>query len=86
MTVLMDEEKHLDPQNPIAPGRKTRDRRYEGPVTIRHALRHSLNTTAVEVYTELLTPSISLSYLKRMGIDRSTNPSRREPSGLLVKA
>ena len=79
-TVLMDEEKHLDPQNPDRAWPQNSDRRYEGPVTIRHALRHSLNTTAVEVYTELLTPSIGLSYLKRMGIDRSNEP---QPAGAI---
>ncbi|NLA82190.1 MAG: penicillin-binding protein, partial [Clostridiaceae bacterium] len=79
-TVLMDEEKHLDPQNPDRAWPQNSDRRYEGPVTIRHALRHSLNTTAVEVYAELLTPSIGLSYLKRMGVDRSNEP---QPAGAI---
>ncbi len=79
-SVLMDEEKHLDPRNPTRAWPQNSDRRYEGPVTIRHALRHSLNTTAVEVYTELLTPSIGLSYLKRMGVDRSDEP---QPAGAI---
>lgn len=79
-SVLIDEEKHLDPRNPDRAWPQNSDRRYEGPVTIRHALRHSLNTTAVEVYTELLSPSIGLSYLKRMGVDRTTET---QPAGAL---
>ena len=79
-TVLLDEEKHLDPQNPDRAWPQNSDRRYEGPVTIRQALRHSLNTTAVEVYTELLSPSIGLSYLKRMGVDRTNEP---QPAGAI---
>lgn len=79
-SVLIDEEKHLDPRNPDRAWPQNSDRRYEGPVTVRHALRHSLNTTAVEVYTELLTPSIGLSYLQRMGVDRI---NEQQPAGAI---
>ncbi|HZK28956.1 MAG TPA: transglycosylase domain-containing protein [Clostridia bacterium] len=79
-SVLIDEEKHLDPRNPDRAWPQNSDRRYEGPVTIRHALRHSLNTIAVEVYTELLTPSIGLSYLQRMGVNRTNEP---QPAGAI---
>jgi penicillin-binding protein 1A len=79
-TVLMDEPKFLDPQNPEKEWPVNHSRRHHGPVTVRYALRNSLNTTAVEVYSNMLTPMIGLSYLKRLGIDRMSEP---QPAGAL---
>jgi penicillin-binding protein 1A len=79
-TILMDEPKYLDPQNPEKEWPVNHSRRHYGPVTVRWALRNSLNTTAVEVYANMLTPMVGLSYLKRMGIDRMNEP---QPAGAL---
>jgi penicillin-binding protein 1A len=79
-TILMDEPKFLDPQNPEKEWPVNHSRRHYGPVTVRWALRNSLNTTAVEVYANMLTPMVGLSYLKRMGIDRMNEP---QPAGAL---
>lgn len=79
-TVLIDEPKYLDPQNPDRRWPNNYNNRYRGPVTVRYALRQSLNTTAVEVYSQMLTPMVGLSYLKRMGIDRMNEP---QPAGAL---
>jgi len=79
-TVLVDEEKHLDPRNPGRSWPRNSGGGYNGPVTIRRALRQSLNTIAVEVYTEIMNPSIGLSYMKHMGVDRTDEP---QPAGAL---
>ncbi len=79
-TILMDEPKYLDPQRPNVQWPVNYSRRHRGPVTLRYALRNSLNTTAVEVYANMLTPTVGLSYLKRMGIDRMNEP---QPAGAL---
>jgi penicillin-binding protein 1A len=79
-TILMDDPKFLDPQNPEKEWPVNHSRKHYGPVTVRWALRNSLNTTAVEVYANMLTPMVGLSYLKRMGIDRMNEP---QPAGAL---
>ncbi len=79
-TVLIDEPKYFDPRNPEREWPVNSSRRHFGPVTVRYALRNSLNTTAVEVYAHMLTPPVGLSYLKRMGIDRTNEP---QPAGAL---
>ena len=79
-SVFIDEEKHLDPQNPTRAWPRNSGGGYNGAVTVRRALRQSLNTIAVEIYTEVMNPSIGLSYMKRMGVDRSNEP---QPAGAL---
>ncbi len=79
-TVLVDEVKNLDPRNPGRSWPRNSGGGYNGPVTIRRALRQSLNTIAVEVYTQIMNPSIGLSYMKHMGVDRTDEP---QPAGAL---
>ncbi len=79
-TILIDEPKHLDPRHPDKIWPLNHSRSYMGPVTVRYALRNSLNTTAVEIYSQMLTPAVGLSYLKRMGIDRMNEP---QPAGAI---
>ena len=79
-TVLVDEVKHLDPQNPDRSWPRNSGGGYNGPVTVRRALRQSLNTIAVEVYTEIMNPSVGLSYMKHMGVDRT---DEQQPAGSL---
>lgn len=79
-TVMMDEPKHLDPHNPDADWPQNANRNYRGAVTMRTALRLSLNTIPVEIYATMLTPQIGLSYLQQMGIDRMNEP---QPAGAI---
>jgi len=70
-TVVMDEPKHLDPQRPDVDWPVNYGRSYSGPVTIRYALVHSLNTIAAELWTNV-GGDTALWYLKQVGIDRTS--------------
>ncbi len=79
-TVLIDEPKFYDPHNPDVAWPNNSGNVYRGPITVRQAIRQSVNTVAVEVYEKMLTPQLGLSYLKRLGIDRTTET---QPAGAL---
>lgn len=79
-SIFNDEPKFLDPQNPEVEWPVNVTRQHYGLVTARQALQESYNTIAVEVYTEVMNPPTGLSYLRRLGIDRSNEP---QPSGAL---
>ena len=80
-SIFNDEPKFLDPQHPDVEWPVNVTRQHYGLVTARQALQQSYNTIAVEIYTELLSPSTGLSYLRRLGIDRT---NEQQPSGALV--
>ncbi len=69
-TVLMDEPKHLDPQNPEKEWPQNVTRSYSGATSLREALKHSINTIAADLYVNNVTPQIGLSFLRALGIDR----------------
>ena len=73
-TVKIDEAKHLDPSRPKTVWPVNYTRSYSGEVTIRSALVRSLNTIAVEVWTDVGGDS-ALWYLKQVGIDRTSEGS-----------
>ncbi|HHU12802.1 MAG TPA: penicillin-binding protein [Clostridiaceae bacterium] len=69
-TIIPDRVRYLDAQNPTTPYPLNVTRTYEGNMTVRHALAYSVNTVAAEVYANILSPQIGLSYLRELGIDR----------------
>ena len=73
-TVVKDEPKHLDPSRPKTVWPVNYTRSYSGETTIRKALVSSLNTIAVEVWTEV-GGDTALWYLKQVGIDRTSEGS-----------
>ena len=79
-SIFNDEPKFLDPQHPDVEWPVNVTRQHYGLVTARQALQQSYNTIAVEIYTEVLSPSTGLSYLRRLGIDRT---NEQQPSGAL---
>ncbi|MDD4542029.1 MAG: transglycosylase domain-containing protein, partial [Eubacteriales bacterium] len=79
-SIFNDEPKFLDPQNPEDEWPVNVTRQHYGLVTARQSLQQSYNTIAVEIYTEVLNPPTGLSYLRRLGIDRTNEP---HPSGAL---
>ncbi|MDI9460513.1 MAG: transglycosylase domain-containing protein [Saccharofermentanales bacterium] len=79
-SVLMDEPKHLDPQNPDKEWPQNVTKKYSGATTVREALKYSINTIAVDTYVNLLTPQVGLSFLRALGIDRR---EETQPAGAL---
>ena len=65
----VDQESHLDPQNPGKVWPLNADRSYAGPMTIRRAIAQSKNTIAVQVWNDV-GGDTALWYLSREGIDR----------------
>ena len=70
-SIRYDEPKHLDPTRPDAEWPVNYSRTYSGAVTMRTALTTSLNTIAVELWTEV-GGETALWYLKQVGIDRTS--------------
>lgn len=79
-SVFIDEPKYLDPQHPDRMWPSNVNNYFSGKVTMRQALKESMNTIAVEVYVKLTSPAIALSYLRRLGIDRT---DEQQPAGAL---
>lgn len=73
-TTYSNERLHLDPNNPDNPWPKNSDGNYGGTVTIRNAIRTSLNVVAVQVWNTLNDSQygLPLLYLYDVGIDRTT--------------
>jgi penicillin-binding protein 1A len=73
-TMYSNEHLCLDPNNPGTPWPNNADGGYGGSVTIRNAIRSSLNVVAVQVWTDLnkRQNGLPLLYLKDVGIDRTT--------------
>lgn len=66
--VYVDEECHLDPNNPDAAWPLNADRSYAGPMTIRRAVALSKNTIAVRVWYDV-GGETALWFLRQEGID-----------------
>ncbi|MBP5180234.1 MAG: transglycosylase domain-containing protein [Clostridiales bacterium] len=66
--VYVDEECHLDPNNPAAAWPLNADRAYAGPLTIRRAVALSKNTIAVRVWYDV-GGDTALWFLQQQGID-----------------
>lgn len=79
-TVMMDEAKHLDPQNPEKEWPQNVTKSYSGARTLRDALKYSINTIAVDLYVNQVTPQVGLSYLRALGIDRH---EETQPAGAI---
>lgn len=73
-TLYSNERLNLDPANPGTPWPKNSDGTYGGSVTIREAIRRSLNVVAVQVWDDLNARQngLPLLYLSDVGIDRTT--------------
>lgn len=67
--LYVDEESHLDPNNPEAVWPLNSDRAYAGAMTIRQAVTHSKNTIAVMVWNDV-GGDTALWFLAQEGIDR----------------
>ncbi len=72
-TIFNDRPMYLNPEEPDTPWPLNFSRSYMGQVNLHTALVASLNTIAVDVFTNWVTPSVALEYLKRMGIDRTND-------------
>lgn len=72
--LYVDEESHLNPNNPTQVWPLNADRAYAGPMTIRQAVARSKNTVAVMVWNDV-GGDTALWFLKRMGIDRTSDGS-----------
>ncbi len=70
--LYVDEESHLNPNNPDQVWPLNADRSYAGPMTIRQAVARSKNTIAVMVWNDV-GGDTALWFLKRMGIDRTSD-------------
>jgi penicillin-binding protein 1A len=73
-SVIVDEPVSYDPgpgQPPYQP--RNYDGKYEGGVTLRHALEDSRNVPAVKMM-DALTPQQVISYAKRFGLDGNLEP------------
>ena len=72
-TTYLDAQLNLDPNNPDVAWPKNSDG-YNGVVTIRTAIRKSLNVVAVQVWNDVnsLQKGLPLQYLNDVGIDRTT--------------
>lgn len=66
--IYVDEESHLDPNNPAAAWPLNADRSYAGPMTIRRAVATSKNTIAVKVWYDV-GGETALWFLMQEGID-----------------
>ena len=72
--IYVDEESHLDPNNPAAPWPLNADRSYAGPMTIRRAVATSKNTIAVKVWYDV-GGDTALWFLRQEGIDMTAEGS-----------
>lgn len=66
---------------PIEDGPSNAGGTYEGEVTLRYAVEHSINTVAWNLFTEL-TPAAGLSYLKNMNFARISSSDERPAAAL----
>ena len=72
--IYVDEESHLDPNNPAAAWPLNADRSYAGPMTIRRAVATSKNTIAVKVWYDV-GGDTALWFLRQEGIDMTAEGS-----------
>ncbi len=72
--IYVDEESHLDPNNPDAAWPLNADRSYAGPMTIRRAVATSKNTIAVKVWYDV-GGDTALWFLMQEGIDMTAEGS-----------
>ena len=79
-SALTDEKKYFDPQNPKKAWPRNVTRTYIGTTTLREALKKSINTVAVEIYVNYITPQSGLTYLRALGIDKR---EETQPAGAL---
>lgn len=68
-TVVEDTKVYLDPQNPTTPWPTNAGGGYYGMTTVRKALTRSQNVVATLLYKDQV--KLGLSYLKKLGIDRT---------------
>lgn len=66
---------------PIADGPTNANGRYEGNVTLRHAVEESINTVAWKLFGQL-TPSVGISYLEQMNFSKLSGEDTRLSSAL----
>lgn len=71
-TIVTDQPYYFDPANPTTVYPKNSESGYLGNIPVRTAVEKSKNTIAAYIWKEVLTGETALSYLKQVGIDRST--------------
>ncbi len=69
-TIFNDRPVQLDPYHPNDDYPLNSYRSYLGPINLEKALVNSTNTVAADVFMNVVTPEIALSYLRDLGIDR----------------
>lgn len=57
------------------------DRKFHGLITVREALRHSYNIPAIKA-TQMVTPSVGLEYVKKMGVSTLDKSDEHLVSGI----
>lgn len=72
-TIVVDE--------PIEDGPSNASKNYAGEVTLRYAVEQSINTVAWKLFDEL-TPSVGLSYLKKMNFAKLSKEDERTATAL----
>lgn len=70
-TVVDDVPIYLDPQHPTTPYPKNSESGFRGLSTIRTGIKSSINVVAAKVFMDYLGAEKSISYLKKVNIDRS---------------
>lgn len=68
--IYIDEESHLNPNNPDQVWPLNSDRSYAGPMTVRQAVAKSKNTIAVKVWNDV-GGETALWFLQQVGIDKT---------------
>jgi penicillin-binding protein 1A len=71
-SVISDIPVYLNPDDPTKLWPKNSSGSYKGNLTVRDAVKFSVNTIAAQIWTYMLKGDTSLKYLKAVGIDRST--------------
>lgn len=79
-STFVDKAYYLDDKNPTKVWPRNSGSSYRGKLTVREAVKYSINTIAVLLYTELIGPDIMLPYLEQLGMPR---PTERYPSTAL---
>lgn len=70
-SILSDQVVYLDDKNPTKPYPKNADGGYEGNMTLRRAVERSRNTIAAYVWQNVIGGDTAVSYLEKVGIDRT---------------
>lgn len=82
-TVIVDEAVHYKQGDGSDWSPQNYNKKYLGPLTLRHALERSTNTVAVQL-TEMVTPDAVIATAKKMGITSLVETGSRNDRGLAL--